>query len=127
MENCSLSITVPEETSNTRNTVTSSEGKSAVVDIHQIEVKKKLNLRTLSRSRLPPKRKHVGSLVVSYGKTAETSVFPCNSQTYQTFEIICHTPDCHIDVMGIDSEESGAHRFLSSGCFYLRQYFVSST
>jgi hypothetical protein len=112
MENCSLAITVPEET-NTRDTVASSEGKFAVVDIHQIEVKKRLDLRALSRSRLPPERKYVGSLLVSYGKTAETSVFHCDSRSYQTFEITCQTPDCHIDVMGMDLGESGV---------YLRQY-----
>ena len=108
MENCSLAITVPEGT-DTRDTVTSSEGKFAVVDIHQIEVRKKLNLRTLSRSRLPPERKYIESLLVSYGKTAETGVFPCHSRSYQTFEITCQTPDCHIDVMGNDSDESGVY------------------
>ncbi|KDR69098.1 hypothetical protein GALMADRAFT_215387 [Galerina marginata CBS 339.88] len=75
MESCSLVITVPDEIT-TRDTIVGPTGKSVVVHIHQIEVQNRLNLRKLSRSLLPPTRKHIASMVISYGKTAESGVFP---------------------------------------------------
>jgi hypothetical protein len=106
MENCSLSLTVPQRNS-TRDLLYTDLGDSVILDVWSLPARHKLDLYNLSWSKLPQPRVHIGHMNVSYGKTYRMPSFLCKSQSYHTFAVSCSSPGCLVNVTGKDTGPSG--------------------
>lgn len=110
MESCSLAITIPPKNDSV-SIISSALDSPVSLEVWTLPIKHKLNLGKLTWATRPQPRTHVGTLVISHGATYHMSRFECRSGSYQTFELSCSSPDCHIDIMGIGKGQSGLYMY----------------
>lgn len=108
MESCSLAITTPPQ-NDSATTISSSLDLPVSLEVWTLPAKHKLDLARLTWTTRPQPRAHLGTLTITYGNTYHIPRFECRSGSYQTFELSCSSPDCHIDIMGVGEGKSGKY------------------
>ncbi|KJA18984.1 hypothetical protein HYPSUDRAFT_168610 [Hypholoma sublateritium FD-334 SS-4] len=111
MELCRLFLSVPPQ--NETKDISGAIGIPQRISIWEYPKAGLLDHRTLCWNTRPSQRKYFGSLETTYAATSQTHIFPCQSLSYQTFELACETDNCYVDVEGIGLQPSG---------LYMRQY-----
>lgn len=106
MESCSLAITTPPK-NDTASIISSSLDLPVSLEVWRLATKHKLDVARLTWATRPQPRTHVGTLAISHGTTYHMPRFECRSGSYQTFELSCSSPNCHIDIMGVGKGQSG--------------------
>jgi hypothetical protein len=110
MESCSLAITTPPK-NDTAGIISSSLDLPVSLEVWTLPTKHKLDLAKLTWATRPQPRTHVGTLAISHGATYHMPRFECRSGSYQTFELSCSSPNCHIDIMGVGKGQSGLYMY----------------
>ncbi|KAH7918120.1 hypothetical protein BV22DRAFT_1025126 [Leucogyrophana mollusca] len=111
MESCSFAVAVPPK-NQTTDFISGPQGNGTVtLDVWSLQVEGALDLRDLSWKTRPRSRSFLGPLTVSYGAIRQMPKFPCRSQSYQTVEISCSTPECNVDVLGVGAEVSSLYMY----------------
>lgn len=108
MENCSIVISVPEFTIDPGNFTKIVHNKGVVeLDAWILDTHQKLDFAKLSWNSKPRRKAHLGIFSLQYGTTQQSPGFKCQSGSFQTIEISCHSENCSIDTNAKWKEKSG--------------------
>ncbi|PAV21724.1 hypothetical protein PNOK_0168100 [Pyrrhoderma noxium] len=98
MENCSIVISMPESTTDPGNSTKIAHNGSVVeLDAWILDTHQKLDFAKLSWNSKPRRRAHLGVFSLQYGTTQQSPGFKCQSGSFQTIEISCHSENCSVD------------------------------
>ncbi|EJD00202.1 uncharacterized protein FOMMEDRAFT_136269 [Fomitiporia mediterranea MF3/22] len=101
MENCSVTVTIPENSylnSSAEVSARIDSRASVELDVWSLSVGHRLNYKHLSWNTKPRRSAHLGILRASYGSSSQTPHFPCRSGTYETVEVSCKSDSCDLVV-----------------------------
>lgn len=99
MERCSFVADIPSEADirgRHRDNNVDLDGDTTV-HVYRLDVKRKIDLQTLSYATKPPRLEHIGHFKVIMGAQNATAEFDCKERTLQTFEVTCPGSRCHVN------------------------------
>lgn len=97
MENCSISLTIPEAPLKTH--------EETIFDIWALKSDRTLDIRRLNWNSKPPRGKHLGTFSAIGPSTQQTPIYTCPSGTYQHVEMSCRQGPCHMHILASGQKE----------------------